>query len=375
MRPPPARTGDALAAIETPALVIDLDALERNIARMAGYARERGVRLRPHAKTHKSARIAQMQVAAGAVGVCVQKLSEAEALAAGGVDDIYISNEVVDADRLNRVAALAGRIRLAIAVDSVAGIDRLARAVKTAGSTLDVFVEVDVGQGRCGVPPARTGSLARMVVSHDGLRFAGLQAYHGGAQHLRSSAGREAAIRHAVAQASAARAAVTSAGVPCPLVTGAGTGSFVFEAASGVYGELQAGSYVFLDRDYADNEPTPLAPMFEHALFVRCQVMSRGESHAVVDAGHKSHAIDSGLPRVWGRELDFANGGDEHGILHPRAGAGTGALPALGETVWLVPGHCDPTVNLHDHFVCVRGGMERGVVEAVWPVDARGCVA
>ncbi|HUG23092.1 MAG TPA: DSD1 family PLP-dependent enzyme, partial [Albitalea sp.] len=150
------------------------------------------------------------------------------------------------------------------------------------------------------------------------------------------------------------------------LVTGTGSGSFVFEAASGVYGELQVGSYLFMDRDYADNEPAPNAPRFEHALFVKSQVVSRGHSHAVVDAGHKSHAIDSGLPRVWGRDWAFANGGDEHGILH-----GDG-LPALAETVWLVPGHCDPTVNLHDEYVAVRGGLQHGVVEALWPVDARG---
>ena len=372
MRSAPARTGDAPDAIETPALVIDLDALERNIARMADYVQERGLRLRPHAKTHKSAQIAKLQIAAGAVGVCVQKVSEAEVLAAGGIADIYLSNEVIAEDRLARVAALAGRVRLSIAVDSTLGIERLAQAVKAAGSSLDVFVEIDVGQGRCGVAPAQAGGLARQVVSHAGLRFAGLQAYHGGAQHLRRSAEREAAIRHAVSAAAAARAAVTSLGVACPLVTGAGSGSFVFEAASGVYGELQAGSYVFLDRDYADNEPAPHAPAFEHALFVLCQVMSRGAAHAVVDAGHKSHAIDSGLPRVWQRDVEFANGGDEHGLLRPRAGGSS--LPELGERVWLVPGHCDPTVNLHDHFVCLRGGLEHGRVEAIWPVDARGCV-
>jgi D-serine deaminase-like pyridoxal phosphate-dependent protein len=374
MTPPPARAGDPIAAIATPALVIDQDALERNIARMAAFARECGLRLRPHAKTHKSAQIARMQIAAGALGVCVQKVSEAEALAARGIADLYISNEVVAEDRVARVAALAGQVRLAIAADSALGIDRLARAVQAAGSTIDVFVEVDVGQGRCGAAPAGAGSLARRVVSHAGLRFAGLQAYHGGAQHIRSSADREAAIRRAVAAAAAARAAVTSAGVACPLVTGAGSGSFAFEAASGVYGELQPGSYVFLDRDYAANEAAPNAPAFEHALFVLSRVMSRGEAHAVVDAGHKSHAIDSGLPAVWQRDLDFANGGDEHGILLPRAGSGSHALPALDEVVWLVPGHCDPTVNLHDHYVCLRGGLDQGVVEAVWPVDARGCV-
>jgi len=368
MQPQP-RVGDPVAAVPSPALVIDLDAMERNLARMAAFARAHRLKLRPHAKMHKSAHIAALQVAAGAVGVCVQKLSEAEVLAAGGVGDIFISNEIVDAAKLARVAALAGRIRLAIAVDSPLGIDRLALALKAAGTSLDVFVEIDVGQGRCGVAAAAAGALAHQVVSH-GLRFAGLQAYHGKAQHLRSADERAAAIRHAVALVRAAQASITGAGIACPLVTGAGTGSFAFEAASGVYGELQAGSYLFMDRDYADNQPAPGAPVFEHALFVKSQVVSRGASHAVVDAGHKSHAIDSGLPRTWQRELVFANGGDEHGILHP----GRDALPALGDTVWLVPGHCDPTVNLHDRYVALRGGLADGVVEGVWPVDARGCL-
>jgi D-serine deaminase-like pyridoxal phosphate-dependent protein len=364
--------GTPVDRIDTPALVIDLDAMQRNLAAMAGFAREHRIRLRPHAKMHKSAHIARLQMAAGAVGVCVQKLSEAEALAQHGVDDIYVSNQIVDADKLARFARLAARIRLAIAVDSTLGAERLAAALKTAGSSADVFVEIDVGQGRCGVAPAAAGALAHQVVAH-GLRFAGLQAYHGKAQHLRGAAEREAAIHHAVAQVRAAQAAITRAGIACPLVTGAGTGSFVHETASGLYGELQCGSYLFMDRDYADNAPEPRAPRFEHALFVKSQVMSRGSAHAVVDAGHKAHAIDSGLPAVWGRDdLVFANGGDEHGILRARTPGAP--LPGLGETVWLVPGHCDPTVNLHDHYVAVRGGLQRGVVEAVWPVHARGCL-
>jgi D-serine deaminase-like pyridoxal phosphate-dependent protein len=377
---PAARVGDSVDAIDTPALVIDLDAMDRNLAAMAGFARAHGMRLRPHAKMHKCAAIAKLQIAAGAVGVCVQKVSEAEALADAGITDIYISNEVIAEAKLARVAALAGRVKLAMAVDSALGVQRLADALKAAGTRLDVFVEIDVGQGRCGVAPAAAGALAHQVVSHGlpdrGMRFAGLQAYHGRAQHLRGAAEREAAIRHAVALVRAAQASVTSAGMACPLVTGAGTGSFVFEAASAVYGELQAGSYLFMDADYAANEPAPHAPRFEHALFVKSQVMSRGASHAVVDAGHKSHAIDSGLPRVWSpgglaSGLDFTNGGDEHGILLARSGV---AWPELGATVWLVPGHCDPTVNLHAHFVGVRGGLTTGTVAHVWPIDARGCV-
>jgi D-serine deaminase-like pyridoxal phosphate-dependent protein len=389
MNRPPAQIGDSVAAIDTPALVIDLDAMERNLATMAAFARAHRVRLRPHAKMHKCAAIAQLQIAAGAVGVCVQKVSEAEALADAGVADIFISNEVIAEAKLARVAALAGRIKLAIAVDSALGVQRLAEALKAAGTGLDVFVEIDVGQGRCGVAPAAAGALAHQVVAHGqtgrglpergmpatGLRFAGLHAYHGRAQHLRSAAEREAAIRHAVALVRVAQASITSAGITCPLVTGAGTGSFTNEAASAVYGELQPGSYLFMDADYAANEAAPHAPRFEHALFVKSQVMSRGASHAVVDAGHKSHAIDSGLPRVWTGHgvapLEFTNGGDEHGILLSHGGD---ALPELGATVWLIPGHCDPTVNLHAFLVGVRGGLGAGRVETIWSVNARGCV-
>jgi D-serine deaminase-like pyridoxal phosphate-dependent protein len=354
--------------IDTPALVVDLDALDRNLAAMAAFARARGLRLRPHAKTHKSAWLAKAQIEQGAVGVCVQKTSEAEALAHAGVTDLFITNEVIDAAKLARVAALSRQIRLAIAVDSATGIERLAAAQ----ADVDVFVEIDVGHGRCGAAPRDAAALARALQSH-GLRFAGLQAYHGRAQHLRSVAERRAAIDGACAAVREAKAALAAEGIACPLVTGAGSGSFVLEADSGLWGELQCGSYVFMDRDYADNTALPGAPRFEHALFVKSQVMSRHADRAIVDAGHKSHAIDSGLPRVWGRDdLEFANGGDEHGILRARTPGA--ALPALGETVWLVPGHCDPTVNLHDRLVGVRGGLAAGVVERVIAVDARGCL-
>jgi D-serine deaminase-like pyridoxal phosphate-dependent protein len=360
---------ESVAAIATPALVLDLDAMERNLASLAAFARERGLRLRPHAKTHKSAWLAQQQIAHGAVGVCVQKTSEAEALAALGVSDIFISNEVIDPAKLARVAVLAGRVRLAIAVDCVLGVERLAAAVQAADTSLEVFVEIDAGHGRCGAPPAQAGTLARRVVDTAGLRFAGLQAYHGRAQHLRSAAERRAAIGQAAHAVRTALASLAVERIDCPLVTGAGSGSFALEAESGLWGELQCGSYLFMDRDYADNDALPGAPRFEHALFVKSQVMSRSDGRAVVDAGHKSHAIDSGLPRVWRRDdLTFANGGDEHGILR---GA---SLPTLGETVWLVPGHCDPTVNLHDAMFGVRGGLEAGTVERVIRVDARGCV-
>ncbi|MEO8879729.1 MAG: DSD1 family PLP-dependent enzyme [Gemmatimonadaceae bacterium] len=373
MRQSLARLGDPVATIATPALVIDLDAMERNLVAMAEFARSCGIRLRPHAKMHKSAAIAKVQIAAGAIGVCAQKVSEAEVLADAGIADIFISNEVIDVAKLARVAELAGRIKLAIAVDSVLGVDRLADACKAVGGALDVFVEIDVGQGRCGVSPAAAGALAHHVVSRE-LCFAGLQAYQGGAQHRRGAAERESASRDSATLVREAQASIASAGIACSLVTGGGTGTFVSDAASGVFGELQVGSYLFMDGDYADNEPAEGAPHFEQALFVKSQVMSVSASHVVVDAGLKAYAIDSGLPRVWRRELEMVNYGDEHGVLKPSGSGSVVDLPQLGETVWLVPGHCDPTVNLHDSYVAVRGGLERGVVEALWPVDTRGCL-
>ncbi len=366
--------GRPAADIDTPALVIDLDAMERNLARMAAFAAQHGVKLRPHAKMHKSAALAKLQMAHGAVGVCVQKTSEAEALAALGVNNIYISNEVVSPFKLKRVAALARELQalggqLAIAVDSAEGLRRLAHAMHGQHSVVHVFIEIDVGHGRCGMTPGESAvPLAAEIARHATLKFAGLQAYHGRAQHLRTVAERREGIAAVIAHVEATRAALQAAGHAVPLVTGAGTGTFALEAASGVYGELQAGSYLFMDRDYADNEPDPAQPVFEHALFVKSQVMSVSASHAVVDAGHKSHAIDSGLPAVHGLALDYANGGDEHGIVR---GA---VLPALGDTVWLIPGHCDPTVNLHEHLTGVRGGLQHGTVEQLIKVDARGAL-
>ena len=377
-----AAVGDFVGAIDTPALVIDLDAMDRNIARMAAFAQSHGVRWRPHAKMHKCAALAQRLVAAGAIGACVQKTAEAEALAQRGVADLYISNEVVAPAKLARVAALARTLRarggrLAIAVDHAEGVARLAQALTGEHDAIDVFVEIDVGQGRCGVPPGPAAAvLAGLVAAQPALRFAGLQAYHGGAQHLRGADARRSAIAAVLAKVRATLDACRSAGIAVPLVTGAGTGSMVHEAASGVYGELQSGSFLFMDADYGANEADAAQPAFEHALFLKSQVVSVCATHAVCDAGHKSHAIDSGLPWVHrpggGSPWRYANGGDEHGILRP-AGAGT-RVPAIGKMLWLIPGHCDPTVNLHGSMVGVRGGLQDGRVAELLCVDARGAL-
>ncbi len=386
-------TGKSVNDIDTPCLVIDLDAMKRNLGRMAEFARKHNIRWRPHAKLHKSVVLAKMQIKAGAVGICVQKTSEAELMAAGGVHDIYISNEVIAPSKLARVARLAQKLamhsggQLAIAVDSSEGVIRLAHAMTQArlsaragsnpAAVIDVFVEIDVGQGRCGVEPGTAAvTLALEIRKHPALRFAGLQAYHGSAQHLRSAQERLRAITGAVNAVVLTRELLQAQGISVGLVTGAGTGSLVHEAASGIYGELQAGSFMFMDADYARNERDPAQPQFEHALFIKTQVMSTHAEHAVCDAGHKSHAIDSGLPLVHafdaGSELEYFNGGDEHGILRPTAGSSR--LPGLGQMLWLIPGHCDPTVNLHDEMIGVSGGLRNGTVERLIRVDARGAM-
>jgi D-serine deaminase-like pyridoxal phosphate-dependent protein len=381
--------GKPVTDIDTPQLVIDLDAMKRNVVRMAEFAKKHGVRWRPHAKMHKSSTLAKIQMKAGAVGVCVQKTSEAEAMVAGGVYDVFISNEVIAPAKLARVAALTRKVaahggKMAIAVDSSEGVIRLAKAMTEArggsgvGHVIDVFIEIDVGQGRCGVEPGPAAlNLVLEIRKHPALNFAGLQAYHGGAQHLRSTHARRDAIARAIEGVLLTRHLLEAQGIAVGLVTGAGTGSMLLEAASGVYGELQSGSFMFMDADYAQNQREAAQPQFEHALFLKTQVISAHSAHVVCDAGHKSHAIDSGMPLVHVLDagdlaLDYFNGGDEHGILRPRAG--DTQLPGLGRTLWLIPGHCDPTVNLHDVMIGVTGGLKKGTVQRVFKVDARGAM-
>lgn len=381
-------TGQPVSAIDTPALVVDLDAMERNLSSMAAFARRHQVKLRPHAKMHKSSALALLQIKAGASGVCVQKTAEAQALVAAGVYNIFISNEVIAPHKLARVAELTRTVaphggKIAICVDSTEGITRLALAMNEARSTsgvatgIDVFIELNVGHQRCGVEPgAAAVALALEIRKHPALNFAGLQAYHGQAQHLRSPAERREAIAKAVQAVVQTRKLIEAEGMEVGLVTGAGTGTAALEAASGVYGELQAGSYLFMDADYAANQLDPAQPRFEHALFVKTQVISAHANHSVCDAGHKSHSVDSGLPRVHAfnaqSELEYFNGGDEHGIL--RAKSGSTRLPGLGSMLWLIPGHCDPTVNLHNVMIGVRGGLFTGQVERIIQVDARGAL-
>ena len=372
MQSPPARVGDKIDDIETPALVVDLDAFENNLSTMQSAADRLGVKLRPHAKTHKCPVVAMRQMALGAVGQCCQKVGEAEAMVDGGILNVLVSNEIVGRRKLERLAALAGRASIGVCVDHPDQIAALAEAIALFDTRIEVLVEIDVGAGRCGVAPgAPAVALAQAIEAAPGLSFGGLQAYHGSAQHIRGWGERRQAIRHAADGVTRTKEALAAAGIACPRVTGAGTGSFEFEAESGLWDEIQCGSYAFMDADYGRNFDEAGEPVsgFRNSLFVLASVMSvPAPGRAVCDAGHKSSAIDSGLPTIHELpDVSYVGASDEHGSLV----LGAGASPlALGDKVWLVPGHCDPTINLHDWFVAVRGGR----VEALWPVAARGAL-
>lgn len=372
IQPPPAQPGMRESEVETPALLLDLDAFEHNLDRMAALLRPTGAKLRAHAKTHKSPVIARLQMARGAVGQCVQKVAEAEALAWGGVPDILVSNEVLDARKLARLVALARICRVALCADDAGGVARAEAAAEAAGLRLTVLVEVDVGMGRCGTAPGPEAvALAERIAGSRHLHFGGIQAYHGPAQHLRAPDERRRAVAAAIEHARRTVEQLRRRGLECPIVGGAGTGTFALEAASGVYTEIQAGSYAFMDADYARNLDEAGQPVgtFRHALFVLSTVMSAARpGTAVLDAGHKAVSTDSGLPLVWGRpDLRCTGAADEHATL--AFGPETQA-PEPGEALRLVPGHCDPTVDRFDWYVGVRGGR----VECLWPVAARGAM-
>ena len=370
---PPARVGDEIDAVDTPALVIDLSALERNLERMASYAERANIRLRPHAKTHKCAMIARKQLARGAVGVCCQKVSEAEAMVAGGVADVLVSYEIVGEAKVTRLAALARDARVSVLADNPDQVEAYGAAAERFDVLLSVFVDLHAGGIGTGVEPGRPAAeLARKIAETSGLRFAGIQAYQGAAQHIRSFSERREVSEAWIAKVAETRELIEEAGLPCEFVTGGGTGTYAFEGASGVFNEIQPGSYAVMDVDYGLNLDEKREPVseFENSLFILSTVMSRNfDGFAVVDAGVKAGNIDQAMPKVWKRGgLEYVRASDEHGAI--QVAEGMGGNLKTGDRLWLIPGHCDPTINLHDWIVAVRVG----VVEAVWPVTARGAV-
>ncbi|GGI18453.1 DSD1 family PLP-dependent enzyme [Oxalicibacterium faecigallinarum] len=363
--PPLATIGAPLSTVSTPALLLDLDAFEANVSAMATMASKAGVALRPHAKAHKSSAISQYQIGAGAVGICCQKLTEAYPFVRAGIDNIHISNEFVGADKVEMAIHLARHVALSICVDHVAQVHAVGQAATAAGVRIGVFPEVDIGQGRCGVESEDAlAALVDAIAQYDGLKFRGLQAYHGGIQHVAGWHARRDAAAQSADKAAAYVRFLEARGVRCPVVTGAGTGTAEFDAFSGVFTELQPGSYIFLDGHYGSSEWIGTHKP-RHGLFIAATIMSSAKPGKLVcDVGLKGVAVDSGLPRVHGTaDLHCSAVNDEHAMLKTSV-----TQDRLGERLLLIPGHCDPTCNLYDQFVCFRGG----IVEDIWAIDARG---
>lgn len=364
-----ARVGDHINEVDTPALILDLDAFERNLKCLQNAVSRAGVRLRPHAKSHKCPEIALRQIQAGAVGICCQKVSEAAIFVDAGVPDVFITNQVVGEKKVAHALDLATRARIGVLVDDEDQISAFARASAERQVSIDVYLEIDVGMGRCGVVSIeRAVAMAQQIDAAPYLNFMGLQCYHGSAQHYRLPEERQQAIAAVCAKAAAAKAAIEDVGIRVERISGAGTGSVMLESNSKLFNEVQAGSYILMDRDYATNQRDPDDLPFEHALFVKTAILSHPTANrAVVDAGLKASSVDSGMPVVWQRsDAKYIKASDEHGVLELTANS----TLKLGDYVMLVPGHCDPTVNLYDEIIGVRG--ER--VEVIWPVAARGAL-
>ncbi|XP_078607741.1 3-hydroxy-D-aspartate aldolase-like [Branchiostoma floridae x Branchiostoma japonicum] len=364
----PARIGDPVSDIDTPALVVDMEKLHMNLKIMPQSMSSFGsVAVRPHAKAHKCATLALLQVSHGAVGMCAQTLTEAEAMVYGGVQDVLVSNQIIGHSKLLRFATLAHHAKMSLCVDNEENIRELSNIAKDLNVTIGAVVEVNVGQDRCGVEPGpEVPRLAKLVQELPNLTFVGVQCYQGLNQHVRKAADRQAATDTVVEKSKRALMALEDAGIKCDYVTGGGTGTYLYEAGSGVFTEVQPGSYVFMDADYGRNFGEDGQPVhqFHQSLFVLTTVQSvTAGNRAVVDAGMKAVSLDSGEPLVYPTsEVIYHCGGDEHGILRPPANY------KVGDRVWLIPGHCDPTVNLYDWIV----GVRKNKVEALWPITGRG---
>jgi 3-hydroxy-D-aspartate aldolase len=362
---------DSRRQLNTPALVIDLEPLERNIARMAEFARSAGIQLRPHTKTHKSVDIARRQIKAGAIGLCCAKLGEAEAFADASLADLHITSPVVSPAGVIRLIDLATRVSgLTVVVDDPGNALQIAEAAASRGASLAVMIDIDPGSRRTGVGSADAAvALARTIRAAPSLRYAGVQFYCGSEQHLQGFAERSLAIGQRTDYLRAVIERLSQDGAAPPIVTGGGTGTHQIDATLGLFTELQVGSYIFMDEQYLACQPKPGTTPYETSLFVDTRVVSANTTGVVtVDGGLKSFASDAGVPAIVagapaGSRYTFM--GDEHGAVTLPPGSQS---PKLGDVITLTTPHCDPTVNLYDTFHVIK----EGVLRELWPVSARG---
>ena len=362
------------AKLMTPALIVDLDALQRNIEAMAVHCRSHGIALRPHAKSHKSVRIAQMQVEAGALGVCAATLGEAEAIAGAGVPGVLITSPIVGTAKIERLIDLNTRADgLKAVADNPDVVDALSAAAGASGKPLEVFIELDIGTHRTGArTPEAAFAVARKVAESNSLVLAGIHAYAGHLQHIENYAERQAEADRVAKPLAVLTKMLDGEGILPPIVSGAGTGTHEIDALRGNYTEMQCGSYIFTDVQYNACALRPESQMpFEPSLFVQTSVISsNGDGLAITDGGLKRFATDGPLPEIArgapaGSTYRFK--GDEHGAAVLPDGVTD--LP-IGTVLECLTPHCDPTVNLYDHYHAVQGDT----LVDIWPVDARGAI-
>ncbi len=353
--------GKPVNALPTPALVVDIEALDRNLSLMANYFTHRPAKLRPHFKSNKCVTLAKRQLAAGnAVGITCAKLSEAEALVAGGIQDVLIANQVVGVEKAKRLAALNRSAMVRAAVDSVDTLTQLGAAAKEAGVTLGLLVEVDVGMRRCGVSGGEPAlALARKVQDTRGLRFDGLQAYEGHLVSIEKYEERKSKVIEAMESVRMTREMILYAGLPCAIVSGGGTGTYDITGNLPQFNEIQAGSYALMDCSYKK-----VSPVFQNALSILATIISAKENVAVADVGLKGMGNEFGLPVVAGApEAKARYIAAEHLPLDNIAAS-------VGQKVRIVPSHGCTTCNLHRRIWIARGE----IIEDVWAIEASGCL-
>jgi D-serine deaminase-like pyridoxal phosphate-dependent protein len=351
--------------LDTPALLLDLDRLENNIDRMAKFTKECDVDLRPHAKTHKIPDLAKMQISAGSKGVCLQKLSEAEVFASAGIRDIFITNEIVAAQKHERLAELAGKIHVGVAADDPDVVLSMGRAVREAGSELDVYVDVDCGMGRTGVSAEDAAGIAEVISREKNLVFKGIMSYEG---HVGSGKSREERVKLAeesMRVVARAKKGIEKKGMNVDVVSVGSSVSTWVVARDPVVTEVQPGMYVFNDTGLVDKE---VANVDDCALTVLATVMSKPAiDRAVVDAGSKAFQWDQGkFPRAFDAEgVEMVKFSEEHGWLRLAVG---GKQLTVGDRLQFIPVHCCTCVNQHDEMI----GLRKSKVERIWPILARG---
>jgi D-serine deaminase-like pyridoxal phosphate-dependent protein len=392
-----ASIGIKLADVDTPCLMLDLDIYEKNLKSLTKLVNNSDVtngniKIRPHSKSHKCPIIAKQQINEGAVGVCCQKLSEAISMMIGGVNDILIANEVVGYLKINKLVSFLKSIsnnhekKLTICVDNFDNVSEINKAAQIEGVNVNIIVDINVGANRCGCNPEDAVKLAQHVVSCSNLKFQGLQGYNGAAQHIRNYKERYDTVVHAAKLLKSIKDILIEKGIKCNEITGGGTGTIEMEPKTGIYTEIQPGSYIFMDGDYSFNiwnnnmndkdineklNINNKHPYFEQSLFIYTMVMSTNLKHrrSVVDAGLKATSTDSGYSLVHDLPgLKYYGPTDEHGCIS--YDDDNIELLKLGEKIKLIPSHCDPTVNLYNEII----GIRNGVVESILPITARGAL-